>query len=170
MKTLETGRLILRDWRSEDVNDMMAFYGNAEIMEAAGSHIVIFPEIAEAIIATYQESGEVWAIAHREENKVIGTMFLADIGRYEGYLEMEFILNGDYHNQGYMTEAVQAVLDYAFTEGGAEVVAVCHYPENLPSKRVIEKCGFRYEGTLRKYSRNGKDSVRYSMTAEDWGK
>ncbi|WP_240268569.1 GNAT family N-acetyltransferase [Paenibacillus timonensis] len=44
----------------------------------------------------------------------------------------------------------------------------CHYPDNPKSKRVIEKCSFTYEGTLRKYSRNLKDSVRYSMTREEW--
>ncbi|MBU3811882.1 MAG: GNAT family N-acetyltransferase [Candidatus Niameybacter stercoravium] len=48
------------------------------------------------------------------------------------------------------------------------VVAVCHYPSNIKSKRVIEKCGFTYEGTLRGYSRNLEDSVRYSMTKEEW--
>ncbi|BCN30905.1 hypothetical protein bsdtb5_22000 [Anaeromicropila herbilytica] len=47
------------------------------------------------------------------------------------------------------------------------VVAVCHYPYNIRSKRVIEKCGITYEGTLRGYSRNLTDSIRYSMTKEE---
>ncbi|GJM77534.1 hypothetical protein HMSSN139_00300 [Paenibacillus sp. HMSSN-139] len=60
------------------------------------------------------------------------------------------------------------MMRYAFTELDLCIVAVCHYPDNYKSKRVIEKCGFTYEGTLRKYSRNLKDSVRYSMTREEW--
>ncbi len=59
-------------------------------------------------------------------------------------------------------KAVKGLLRYAFETLDVLVVAVCHYPDNVPSKRVIEKCGFTYEGTLRKYSRNLFDSVRYS--------
>jgi RimJ/RimL family protein N-acetyltransferase len=74
----------------------------------------------------------------------------------------------DYQNKGYATEAVKCMLKYAFTELDLLVVAVCHYSSNLKSKRVIEKCGFTYEGTLRKYSRNLTDSVRYSMIKDEW--
>jgi RimJ/RimL family protein N-acetyltransferase len=81
---------------------------------------------------------------------------------------MEYVISNTYQNKGYATEAVKCVLKCAFTELDLLVVAVCHYPLNIKSKRVIEKCGFTYEGTLRKYSKNLTDSVRYSMTKEEW--
>jgi RimJ/RimL family protein N-acetyltransferase len=81
---------------------------------------------------------------------------------------MEYVISISYQNKGYATEAVKRVLEYAFIELDLLVVAVCHYPFNIKSRNVIEKSGFTYEGTLRKYSRNLSDSVRYSITKEEW--
>ena len=70
--------------------------------------------------------------------------------------------------QGFATEAATAVLRHAFGTWNMSAVAICHYPDNHASRRVIEKCGFTYEGTLRRYSRHLTDSVRYSMLKEEW--
>ena len=168
MKTLETERLTLRDWRMEDAADMLAFYGDPVIWPKAGGFV--FPDLdaCRRCIRDYEEAQEVWAVTLKDSGRAVGSIFLEDIGRHGGYRELEFVLSGEYHNRGYMTEAVQVVLQFAFLELGLEIVAACHYPENLPSRRVLEKCGFSYEGTLRKYSKNGKDSVRYSITKEEW--
>ena len=115
-------------------------------------------------------SDKSWAMVLKENNKAIGAMFLCDTNRHISYKEMEYVLSEDYHNKGYMTEAVKCMLEYAFSELNLLIVAICHYPSNIESKRVIEKCGFTYEGTLRKYSKNLEDSVRYSMTKEEWKK
>ena len=168
METLETQRLILRDWRPEEAEEMFSFYSDPSIWPRAGGHT--FSSVGECAycIQAYSEAQEVWAIVLKETKKPIGSIFLEDIGRYPAYREMEFVLSGAWHNCGYMTEAVERVLQFAFEELKVEIVAVCHYPDNVQSKRVIEKCGFTYEGTLWKYSRNGLDSVRYSMIREEW--
>ena len=170
MKTLETERLVLRDWRVDEATEMFSFYKDPEIWPRAGGEVFSSVEECRRCILCYADAQEVWAMEQKETGKPIGSMFLEDIGRNEGYREMEFVLSGRYHNRGYMTEAVNRVLAYAFEELELDIVAVCHYPDNAPSKRVIEKCGFTYEGTLRKYSKNGLDSVRYSMTREEWAK
>lgn len=66
------------------------------------------------------------------------------------YKEIKYVISEDYQNKGYATEVVNHVLKYAFIELNLLVVAACCYPLNIKSKRVIEKCGFIYEGTLRK--------------------
>ena len=71
-----------------------------------------------------------------------------------------------------MPEAVKAVIKYAFEEERLELISVQHFRFNSKSKRVIEKCGFKYEGTLRKGRKlfNGKvvDLVCYSMLKEEY--
>ena len=66
-----------------------------------------------------------------------------------------------------MTEAVRAVLRYAFETLCLEMVTVYHYPFNHRSSRVIEKCGFHYEGTLRRgttrFDGQVLDNVCYSL-------
>ncbi len=168
MKTLETDRLLLRDWKPEEAADMLEFYSDPEIWPRAGGQV--FTELAqcERCIRDYAAGQETWAVVLKETGQPIGSIFLVDIGRYPGYREMEFVLSGAYHGQGYMTEAVKRVLEYAFEALKLEVVAACHYPDNVPSCRVLKKCGFTYEGTLRGYSKNKQDSVRYSITKEEW--
>lgn len=99
---------------------------------------------------------------------MIGAIFLSDVNRHPRYRELEYAIIEDQWNRGYATEAVNAVLKHAFMDMNLFVVAVACYDYNKKSIRVIEKCGFAYEGTLRKYSRNQSDSVRYSMLSEEW--
>ena len=147
---------------------MLEFYRDPEIWPKAGGCVLTDIAQCEQCIQDYAAAQETWAVVLKETQKPIGSVFLEDIGRYPEYREMEFVLSSIYHNHGYMTEAVQRVLQFVFEAEGLSVVAVCHYPDNVQSRRVIEKCGFTYEGTLRRYSKNGKDSVRYSMTREEW--
>ena len=159
--------LIHRDWQESDAEDVFAFAQNPEVEQAGWP---IHRGISDSIwyIRISQESQETWAAALREDNRAIGAISLSDIHRNDRYREIEYVISGAYGNRGYATEAVRRVLDYAFGALYLAVVAVCHYPENVRSRRVIEKCGFTYEGTLRGYSWNFSDSVRYSMTREEW--
>ena len=58
--------------------------------------------------------------------------------------EVGFVLSKAYWGQGLMPEAVQAVIGYGFQTLGFNALICCHFPENRQSRRVIEKCGFRY--------------------------
>lgn len=169
MITLETERLILREWHERDADEYLELYQNPDVENAGAKICENIKESLESIrsLISCQES---WAVALKESGKVVGSIFLSDINRHDRYKELEYVISGHYQNKGYATEAVKQVLKYAFTELDLLVVAVCHYPLNIQSKRVIEKCGFTYEGTLRKYSRNLTDSIRYSMTKAEWEK
>jgi [ribosomal protein S5]-alanine N-acetyltransferase len=167
MKTLETERLILREWKERDAADLFEFSKSPDV-ENAGCKVHESMEESLESIRIWIKHQEMWAVTLKENGKVIGWILLGDTNRYDLYKEMEYVISVSYQNKGYATEAVKRVLEYAFTVLNLLVVAVCHYPFNIISKRVIEKCGFTYEGTLRKYSRNLTDSVRYSITKEEW--
>ena len=83
-----------------------------------------------------------------------------------------YVLAEPYWGRGLMTEAVKGMIKYAFEELNIDLLSVYHYPHNERSKRVIEKCGFHYEGTLRRASTiyNGRvfDDVCYSLTKEEY--
>lgn len=167
MKTLETERLILREWKESDAADLFEFSKNPDV-ENAGYRIHESLEESLESIRIWIKCQEMWAVTLKGNGKVIGWILLGDTNRYDRYKEMEYVISVSYQNKGYATEVVKRLLEYAFTELDLLVVAVCHYPFNIKSKSVIEKCGFTYEGTLRKYSRNLTDSVRYSMLKEEW--
>lgn len=167
MQTLTSDRLCLRAWTAADAAGLYAFASD-ESMAMAGAKPHESIEESRACLQGFIESGEVWAIALRTDDTPIGWIGLHGGSRHGRYRELEYAVAPGCRGQGYATEAVRRVLAHAFDDLALLVVAVCHYPENAASRRVIEKCGFTYEGTLRRYSKNRKDSVRYSMLREEW--
>ncbi|MFU8786522.1 MAG: GNAT family N-acetyltransferase [Candidatus Izemoplasmataceae bacterium] len=112
----------------------------------------------------------VWVIEEKASNEVIGTI---EIHSFEGYKgEIGFVLHPDYWNKGYMTEASEAVMIYAFEELLMSRLAYCHFLDNYASRRVREKLGFKVEGIKRRGFKhaNGKvlDEIVSSFTKDDY--
>ncbi|MFN8379284.1 MAG: GNAT family protein [Anaerolineae bacterium] len=63
--------------------------------------------------------------------------------------EVGCFVDGRYEGQGYATESLRAVVDYAFRERGAKRVSCRCSDENVRSQRLIVRCGFTLEGILR---------------------
>ncbi len=84
------------------------------------------------------------AIVWKENNKMIGTCDVHTLNRDEGYAEIGYVLNKEYWGRGIATKACKAVINYAFNYLGVSKIEIAHHKDNLSSKRVIEKCGFKY--------------------------
>ena len=164
---LTTKRLLLRPWKETDA-DALYEIGRDPSVKSAGWEVYTSPEQAASDIGVWKTLDDTWAVVRRDTDNVVGWIVLEDCGRDERYREMEFVIAAGQSGQGFATEAAIAVLRYAFDVLDMSAVAICHYPDNHASRRVIEKCGFTYEGTLRRYSRHLTDSVRYSMLKEEW--
>ena len=65
--------------------------------------------------------------------------------------EMGYWIGKPYWNNGYCTEAAEAVLRYGFTELGLNRIYAHHFGRNPASGRVMEKIGMVYEGCLRQH-------------------
>jgi len=174
MITLETERLIMRRFYMNDVNDVYDYSSNPNVGPNAGWKPHKNKGETMAIIIEFIKGNEVWAIVDKEKNKVIGSIGLHKDRKRElkNAKMIGYVLSEDYWGKGYATEAAKRVIKYGFEELGLEVISVYHYPYNIRSKRVIEKCGFKYEGILRKasvlYDGSIYDDVCYSMTKEDY--
>lgn len=176
MKTMETERLILRPFTYTDSEDLYEYAKNPNIGPHAGWKPHEDIDETRAILKSFMEDDEVLAIVWRANKKVIGSIGLhkdqlrsADKVKMLGY-----VLSEDYWGKGIITEASRAVLAYAFTDLQLSLVTVHHYAYNQKSRRVIEKCGFHYEGTLRHctkiFNGNTFDLMCYSMTKDEWEK
>ena len=174
MKRIETERLILREWSFSDEQDLFEYAKNPNIGPRAGWKPMDNINEAREIIKMFINGGDVWAIELKSNNKVIGSIGLhKDKQRPFHFVKMlGYVLSEDYWGQGIVPEGVNAVLDYAFNHLYLELTTVAHFPFNHQSKRVIEKCGFKYEGTLRKaymdYKGTCHDELIYSMTREEY--
>lgn len=174
MKTLETERLILRAWQVDDLDDFNEYARNPNVGPAAGWEPHASKGFSLGLLEEFIDKDETWAIVERAGGKAIGSVGLHP-DRKRGDVNarmMGYVLSEDYWGMGYATEAARAAIRYAFEEMGLEVLSICHYPFNQRSRRVIEKCGFRYEGTIRRCSKiyDGSiyDDVCYSLLRAEY--
>ncbi len=176
MKTLETNRLILRSFKVTDLDDFYEYAKNPNVGPNAGWPPHASREDSRKILTSFIENGEVWAIVLKENNKVIGSLGIhRDQLRTATDVRMlGYVLSEDYWGRGLMTEAARAAIRYTFETMDISLLTVHHYSHNQRSRRVIEKLGFHYEGTLRHCSRiydgTVHDTACYSMTREEWEK
>jgi putative acetyltransferase len=174
MVILETPRLMLRAFEPEDLDDFYEYARNPEVGPNAGWPPHESKDVTFVILNRFMEKEEVWAIVHKETGKVIGSLGMHSDEKRRGVNArmIGYVLSKDYWGQGLMTEAVKEALDYLFNDVRVDVVSIYHYPFNMRSKRVIEKCGFKFEGVLRRASQiyDGQvyDDYCYSILREEY--
>lgn len=166
-KSIETARLILQTWRDTDAVPLYNICLDYELRRSGVSACVDLDE-ARNVVASWQGDPDSRAVVRKEDDRLIGFVQLGDMNRYAGYKELEYAIVADCRGKGYATEAVRAMLDFAFSEREVAVVAAWVRSFNRSSVRVLEKCGFVHEGTLRKHARDGSDTLCYSILKEEW--
>ncbi|KAF5072598.1 Acetyltransferase (GNAT) domain protein [anaerobic digester metagenome] len=172
---IETERLILRSINKDDAADIFEYSKEPEVGKNAGwkPHETI-EETREILNAVFLEKDGIFGLVEKESGKLFGTIGLVpDVTREnEGSRMLGYAIGKNFWGKGYMTEAVGAILSYAFDEKGYGLISVSHYTDNLRSQRVIEKSGFQFEGVQRqselRYDGVMKDKRWYSMTKDEF--
>ena len=174
MNTLETERLILRKWQLDDLDDYYAYAKNPNIGSMAGWKPHSSKEESLTHLKSFIENDEVWAIVLKENGKVIGHLKIYPdenrgkfSERYSAKL-INYALSEDYWAKGYMTEAVKSAVKYAFDEMNIEVLTAFHFPHNVSSKRILEKCGFEYECVIEQGYNNYDGQIFDSVCHSIW--
>lgn len=171
---LVTDRLIIRPFLFSDDRDLYEMCSDPLTAYHAGWSPHPDIKTTRNVIVGYAYGEETMAIILKSSNKLIGTISLykANIRKNINCRELGFCLNRRYRNQGYMTEAVEAMLNFGFNDLYLDLIMVCHHEKNNASKKVISKFPFLYEGTLRMYRKLCDDTivdgVMYSMTKEEF--
>jgi RimJ/RimL family protein N-acetyltransferase len=143
---LETKRLALRAPRLEDAKTVTALANDRRIAEntARIPHPYKMSD-AETFIGGANKSGEAaFLITLRDSGKVIGACGI--MFHYDASPELGYWLGVPYWGKGYATEALHALVDYAFTELAHEALTAGSRVTNPGSRRVLEKCGFQWTG------------------------
>ncbi len=149
IERLETERLILREFRESDAEDLYEYARDPEVGPNAGWKPHESLDESRGVVKNFIQSGEVWAIEDKASHKVIGSIGLHKRTR-EGYTfdrELGYALSRAYWGRGLMTEAASAIVDYAFAHG-VKTLLVAHFDGNDRSRRVIEKLGFSKVGHI----------------------
>ena len=174
MQRLESERLVLRDFTEQDTDDLYRYAVDPDVGPSAGWKPHESREESLSIIRMFMEEGDVFAIERKSDHRMIGTIGLhRDKWRNLTDVKMVgYVLAQDCWGNGYMSEAVKRLLQFGFEELQLRLMSISHYTFNDRSRRVIEKCGFVYEGTLRqtflRYDGAVFDEAIYSLTREEW--
>lgn len=170
---LETARLRLRSPRQEDAAVIFDSYARDPIVTR---YLVWLPhqsiETTEKFIALCIEqwanaSAFPYIITQRSDEQLVG---MIDLRPHEHGANMGYVLAKEHWGRGIMTEAARSVVESALAQRGLyRVQAFCDV-DNIASARVLEKCGMRREGTLRRYivhpavSSEPRDCYLYAIT------
>ena len=155
MEQFETQRLRLRPWRKEDLEDFHRYCKDPEVGPNAGWKPHESLEESWSILEgwlTPTEEDEIWCVEEKASGKAVGSIGLHGEDRRPGVPACKmlgYVLARPCWGKGYMTEAVAPIIDHAFRREKLRLLSVNHFTFNDRSRRVIEKSGFQYEGTLR---------------------
>lgn len=152
MDILNTERLILREWRESDSSDLYEYAKSDLVGPNAGWKPHKSEDESKEIIKMFINNNDTYAIVLKSENKVIGGIGLHNIKPDEKLCNLEqreigYVLSPTYWGNGYVPEAVNYLLDYAFNKLDLDLIWCGHFDFNNNSKRVNEKCGFKYKFT-----------------------
>lgn len=137
---LETERLILRNYKPDDFEDIYAYFSNDEVAKYEDFYPMSEEEVKE-LIDEWKDKDSRMVVELKNQNTVIGSIgyFIDDDGDYS----MDFDFNPIYGKQGYATEAGKMLLSYLFSTLDAEKVFgdcdIC----NKNSWRLLERLGFK---------------------------
>jgi RimJ/RimL family protein N-acetyltransferase len=145
--TLTTPRLILRPWTLQDVNALFTLLQEDNLLRYFPRPTPPPIEKVEKYITHHLRHWEErgyghWAVVTRAEHKLIGwngLEFLPETSE----TEVAYLLSKSFWGQGLATEAAQAALRFGFEKCWLKKIIGLVHPENIASRRVLEKCGLR---------------------------
>jgi ribosomal-protein-alanine N-acetyltransferase len=176
LPTINASRVSLRWISEEDVDALYRIFSDTEVMRYWST-----PPLADRNAAVrlldeihdgFRHQTELkWGIARRKDNALIGTTTLFNLDLDNHRAEIGYGLDRAHWGKGYMSEALQALLVYAFEELALHRIEADVDPRNSASIRTVERLGFEREGYLReRWQVNGEiqDTVFYGLLRPDW--
>ena len=171
---LKTRRLLLRPFQESDAADLYEYAKDPRVGPIAGWPVHTIVENSREIIRTVFARPGVFALERKEDGKVIGSA--GYVGRHQTLLpgpdnEIGYAMSPACWGRGLMPEAVREILRYGFEDLGLNAQWCGHYDFNDRSRRVVEKCGFRYrftEQTWVELMGEERTELHYALTREEW--
>lgn len=153
---LETERLVLRQWREEDAEDLYKYASDDRIAVPLGIVAHKSVDFSREVIRGPLCGEEEYAVCLKEDGRVVGCVELLlgddrEIKEGERDGEISYWIGVDYWGQGLIPEAVEALARHAFADLSLDRLWCGYFDGNEKSKRVMEKCGFTYRYTKKDF-------------------
>lgn len=146
---IETERLLLRRSRPEDAATISAYRSDPNVNRQQGwDRTDLEGVLADIVEMSGRSPGEPggwvqFTVEERGGGRIVGDVGLSVADGEPGVIKVGYTIDPAFQGLGYATEAIRALVEYAFETLGAEVVRAHASAENAPSIRVAEKIGMR---------------------------
>jgi|SRR5690348_4616155 RimJ/RimL family protein N-acetyltransferase len=150
--TLDTQRLILRQFRQDDFEALAAIHADPEVMRYLGDGRPKSRAETWLMMASYLGHWELrgyglWAVEEKATRRFIGRIGLLNPEGWPG-LEVAWTLARDRWGNGFATEGARAALEHAFSILKRDHVISLIHPDNFNSIRVAQRIGEKLEGQV----------------------
>ena len=177
---LETGRMVLRPFREDDLDLIQALYCDAEILRYAPFDIMTDGQAKAHLARIIRDWDETplrsleFAMVQKSDGVKIGrSHILIDPETDTGMIG--WFLRKEYWGRHYAAEAGDTLIHYCFEGLGLHRVNALLHPGNRASRKVLERCGLRQEAWFRqkcRYTKHGiiswEDEMEYAILASEW--
>ena len=150
---LSSERLQFRKLTNNDVEEVFELRSNPETMKYIPRPLVTTTEEALEHIKLINDKIDSnkdinWAVTEKNSNKCIGIMGFYRMKPENYRTELGYMILPEFHNKGYVTEALKTLLDFAFNVLNFHSIEAVIDPENRASEKVLLKNGFVKEAHL----------------------
>ncbi|MBN1813150.1 MAG: GNAT family N-acetyltransferase [Anaerolineae bacterium] len=179
MTTLETERLILREFEESDLQAIQEYASDPKVVRYMGWGPNSEEDTRAFLKRAFEQRSKQprveygLAIILKTENRPIGSGGITIDNPDHKEAELGYCFNRRFWGQGYATEAARAFIAFGFEELGLHRIYATCDPANVASARVMEKIGMQREGHLREHRwRKGRwrDSYLYAILEQEWNR
>ncbi len=173
---LESERLRFRKFLIADAPEIFDIRSNKKVMEFMDSDFHKNVKESELFIQKnfdiyHQQKGIFWAIEEKSTQKFVGDFAFWNIDSKNLRGEIGYGLKPEFWDMGYMKESMQTLIQFGFSEINLHSVEANINPNNINSRKTLEKVGFKKEAYFREnYYHDGQflDSEIYSLLEKDF--
>lgn len=174
---IKTERLILRKFLQSDVHNMYNNWASEECVAIGAGFPVhtdesVTQEVVEIWVEEYKKEHIYnWTIELKSINQVIGSITVVKKDLKNEIVEIGYSIGTKWWNNGYATEALNAVIKYLFKEVEVYCIEAACRESNLASIKVLNKCNMKKEAILknrRLYKGKRENLIIYSILIEDY--
>ena len=168
-RPIETERLLLRRSRPEDAATISAYRSDPNVNRQQGwDRTDLEGVLADIVEMSGRSPGEPggwvqFTVEERGGGRIVGDVGLSVADGEPGVIKVGYTIDPAFQGLGYATEAIRALVAYAFETLGAELVRAHASAENAPSIRVAEKVGMRL---VERFEHREGDEVWYGVRYE----
>ena len=180
--TLQTKRLILREWTDEDAENLLEIFGHESVVQYTSNdaYVTVADGIRRVEGSRYffheKNMGITWGIFEKVNGKVLGDIDFTYTAKDHFRVILGCSFKPDAWGKGYASEALKEVVRYGFEEFPLFKINRLEAdvdPRNISAIKLLERVGFTNEALLRDYYfERGKfvDKHIFGLLREDWTK